>query len=313
MVPFLFIFEFVLSLEPADPLFRKRKSINVIGKLRQPGVKTISRLLIISGHHDSAPENTWLRYIGYGLFILLAAFFIGYIIILATSIVKLLGMITDNAAVMHAGTLEWVLLACPIAPAIIFALFFTRKGKDGGNVPGAADNFSASALSVEMCRFLARNTSYISAGIEIRFISFRAEEAGCRGSRRYLKYHLNELKRLDARMLNTETIASQEFVILSSEINGTVKNSPEMVKSLVKAAQIAEIPFKIKPATLGTANDSGSFSKEGIKAATILGFKIPQQLVVFYHQKWDSPEILAVEPLLNMLKLTLEWIQQRGE
>ena len=53
-----------------------------------------------------------------------------------------------------------------------------------------------------------------------------------------------------------------------SSINGTVKNLPEIVKSVVEAAERAGVPFKVKPATLGTANDSGPFSQEGLKAIT---------------------------------------------
>jgi hypothetical protein len=309
MLPFPFIFEFVLSFELFDPIFRKKRSINVIGTLNKPGTKNVKRLLIVSGHHDSAPENTWLRFLGYGFFILLATFFIGYIILLVMSIIQLLGMITDNASLVRTGTMGWILMVYPVVPAVIFAMFFTRKGKNGGNVPGAADNLSASALSVAMCRFLVKNPSYIPADTEIRFISFGGEEAGSRGSRRYVKRHLDELKRLDARLLNIETVASPEIIILTSDVNGTVKNSPEMVKSVVAAADRAGVPFKVKPATLGTANDSGPFSKAGLKATTLLVFKIPQQMVAFYHQKWDRPEILTKEPMLNVLKLALEWIR----
>jgi hypothetical protein len=68
----------------------------------------------------------------------------------------------------------------------------------------------------------------------------------------------------------------------------------------------------VKPATLGTANDSGPFSQTGLKSITILGFKIPQQMVAFYHQKRDKPEILTLEPLLNALKLTFEWVSKGG-
>ena len=312
MAPFPFIFEFVLSYELLDPLFRKKKSINVIGTLSRPGTKTAKRLLIISGHHDSAPENTWLRFLGYGFFILLVTFFIGYVSILVMSIIQFWGLIAENDSMVRDGTLGWLMMVYPIMPAVIFALFFTRKGKDGGNVPGAADNLSACALSVAMCRFLVKNPAYIPENTEIRFISFGGEESGYRGSRRYVKRHLEELKRLDARMLNIETVVHPEFVILTSDINGTVKNSPEIVKSVIEAAERAGVPFKVKPATLGTANDSGPFSQTGLKSITILGFKIPQQMVAFYHQKWDKPEILTLEPLLNALKLTFEWVSKGG-
>ena len=133
-------------------------------------------------------------------------------------------------------------------------------------MPGAADNLSGSALAVAMCRFLVKNPSYIPADTEIRFVSFGSEEAGLRGSRRYVKRHLDELKRLDARLLNIETVAHPEISILTSDVNGTVKNSPEMMKSVVAAAKHAGVPYKVTSASLGVVNDSGPFSRAGLKA-----------------------------------------------
>jgi Zn-dependent M28 family amino/carboxypeptidase len=164
-----------------------------------------------------------------------------------------------------------------------------------------------------MCRFLVKNPSYIPANTEIRFVSFGSEEAGLRGSRRYVERHLEELKRLDARLLNFETVAHPEIAILASDVNGTVKNSPEMVKSVVAAAERAGVPYKVKSAFLGVGSDAGSFSQAGLKATTLLPFLMPQQMVAFYHQKLDGPEVLTIEPLLNVLKLTLEWMRCGGE
>jgi hypothetical protein len=309
----LVLFEFNLGFEFIDPLFKKKQSINVIGTLRKPGTKNVKRLLILSGHHDSAPENTWLRFLGYGFIIASATWFIGLIAMLTVSIIQLTGMIAGDAGIVRIGTLGWIMLAYPIVPSVIFAMFFTRGRKNGGTVPGAADNLSASALAVAMCRFLVKNPSYIPADTEIRFVSFGSEEAGLRGSRRYVERHLDELKRLDARLLNFETVAYPEITILTSDMSGNVKNSPEMVKSVVAAAERARVPYKVKSASAGVANDSGSFSKAGLKATTLLPFKMPQQMVAFYHQKWDSPEILTIEPLLNVLKLAFEWVRNDGE
>jgi len=311
--PLAFALLFVLNFELVDPFFKKVQSVNVIGTLRKPGANDLQQLLILGGHHDSAPENTWLRFLGYGFFFLTATYFLGLIAMLAMTIIQLTGLITGNADVVRAGTLGWVMLAYPIVPSVIFAMFFTRGRKYGRTVPGAADNLSASALAVAMCRFLVKNPSYIPDDTEIRFIYFGSEEAGCRGSRRYAERHLDELKRMDARLLNFETIAHPEITILTSDANGTVKNSPEMVKSVVTAAARAGVPYKVMPAYLGVSNDSGSFNKFGLKAATLLGFKVPQQMVDFYHQKRDTPEVLTIEPLFNVLKLTLEWIRCGGE
>jgi hypothetical protein len=313
LAPLLFIIEFVLSYELIDPLFSKKQSINVIGRLRKPGTQNVKRLLILSGHHDSALENTWLRFLGYGFFFFSATYFIGLITMVVMSLIQLAGVIFGNAEVVRAGTLGWVLLIYPIVPSIIYVLFLTRGKKNGGLVPGAMDNLSACALAVTMSRFLAENPSFIPDNTEIRFITFGSEEAGLRGSRRYVERHLEELKRLDARVLNYEMVVHPEIVILTSEVNGTVKNSPEMVKSVVAAAERAGVPYRKKPATLGTASDAGPFSWAGLKATTLNPFKFPQQFVAFYHQKCDTPDVLTIDPLLNVLKLTFEWVRCGGE
>lgn len=311
--PLLFILEFVLGAELIDPFFKKKQSVNVIGTLRKPGAENVKRLLILSGHHDSAPENTWLGSLSYGFFILSMTWLIGFITMLAMGIIQLTGTITGNVAIVRIGTMGWGMLVYPIAPSVVFGLFFNRGRKDGGTVTGAADNLSACAIAVAMCRFLVKHPSYIPDDVEIRFISFGSEEAGCRGSRRYVERHFDELKRMDARLLNFETVTHAEPTILTSDANGTVKNSPEMVRSVVTAATRAGVPYKVMPAYLGVSNDSGSFNKVGLKAVTLLGFKVPQQMVAFYHQKRDTPEVLTIEPLLNVLKLTLEWVHCGGE
>ena len=336
--PLPFTLQDVLGVELLDPLLQKKESVNVIGTLRRPGTGNAKRLLILSGHHDSAAEITWLRLLGdikrffmrsrshdsasgngwvrvldYGFYALTGNLVIGFITMLAMSIIQLTGVITGNASTVRLGTLGWAVLAYPLVPAILFALLFSIERKDGGTVPGAVDNLSGSALAVAMCRFLVKNPAYIPPDTEIRFVSFGSEEAGLRGSRRYVERHLDELKRLDARLLNFEMVAHPEIPIYISDVNGTVRNSPEMVESAVAAAKRAGVPYKIKSASLGIATDAGPFSRAGLKATTLLPFKVPQQQIAFYHQKWDRPEVLTIEPLLNVLKLTFEWVRNGGE
>jgi aminopeptidase YwaD len=237
----------------------------------------------------------------------------GLIAMLAMSAIQLAGLIAGNADVVGIGTLAWGMLAFPMAPAIIFGLFAIRGTENGGNVPGAADNLSACALAVAMCRFLVNHPSCIPDDTEIRFVSFGCEEAGLRGSRRYVARHLDELKGPDARLLNFETVVHREIAILTSDVNGTVKHSTEMVRSVVAAAERARVPHKVMAASLGVGTDAAPFTWAGLKATTLLPFKVPQQMVAFYHQKWDRPEVLSKEPLLNVLKLTLEWVRNGGE
>ncbi len=308
------IFQFVLYYEFADPLFKKKTSVNVIGSLRKPGTKNVKRLLILGGHHDSALEMTWLRFLGYGYYVAVATLFIGFAVMMIMSAIQFTGTLTGNAGFVSIGTLGWKMLAYPIIPSIIFAAFFNRGYKDGGIVPGASDNLSASSLAVSMCRFLVKHPSYIPADTEIRFVSFGSEEAGLRGSRRYAKRHLDELKRMDARLLNFETVTHPVVTILTSDINGTVKNDSAMVKSVANAAIRAGVPHKVESFPFGGGGtDAGSFSQVGLKAVTLLPFKIPEQMVQFYHQKWDAPDILSIEPFMNVLKIALEWVSSGGE
>lgn len=310
----VFVFEFIQYRELIDPLFIKGQSVNVIGTLRKPEATKVKRLLIISGHHDSAPENIWLRYLGIGMIFLSVIWFIALITVLIMSLIQLTGVITGNADITRFGTMGWVVLTFLITPALIYALFFTRHEKNGGSVPGAVDNLSACALAVTICRFLVRNPDLIPDEMEIRFITFGSEEAGLRGSRRYVECHLDELKNLDTRVLNIEMAAHPEIAILTTDVNNSVKNSPEMIKSVADAAERAGVPHVVKPYPPGSGgSDAGSFTQAGIKALTLLPFKMPEQMVAFYHQKWDSPEVLSVEPLLNVLKLALEWVRAGGE
>jgi aminopeptidase YwaD len=306
----VFFIEFFFDLEVIDPLFKKKKSINVVGRLRKTQKTEVKRLLIFSGHHDSALEFTWLRLFGYGFLVVAVTIILGFIAMLAITITQLVGLISSNIGLVHLGTLEWVLLVYPVLPSIVFALFFAGGRKNGGNVPGAADNLSGATLTVALCRFLVKNPLYIPVDTEIRFISFGSEEAGLRGSRRYVKNHLEELKRLHTRLLNFETVAYPEIIVLSSDVNGIVKHSPEIVKSVAMAAEHAQVPFRVKPASSGVGTDAAPFSRAGIDATSLLPFKIPQQLVAFYHQKRDKPEVLTLEPLLNALKVSVEWLRR---
>lgn len=313
LAPLPFVFVFILNYEWLDPFFRQKPSVTVVGRLHRPGNNDVKRLLILSGHHDSAPENTWLRFLGYGFFVLTATWFVAFVAMLALSTIQLTGAILGNDAIVRLGTLGWVLLVYPVMPAVLYGLFFIRGRQNGGTVPGASDNLAACALVVTLCRFLVQNPACVPPDTEIRFITFGSEEAGLRGSRRYVQRHLDELRHLDARLLNFEMVAYPEIAILTSDAHGTVKNSPEMVKSVVAAAQRAGVPHKVRAASLGTATDASPFSQAGLKATTLIPFKFPQQMVAFYHQKWDNPEILTIEPLLNVLKLSCEWICHGGD
>ncbi len=255
-----------------------------------------------------------LRWLGYGFFAASPFLILGMAVLPVASMLQLAGVASGSASLVRFGTLGWAPLALLILPSILFGLFWHRARKNGGLVPGAVDNLSASALAVATCAFLVEHPTSIPEDTEVRFISFGSEEAGLRGSRRYVAHHLAEFKRLDARLLNYEMVAYPEITITTSDRNGTLKNSPDMVKSVLAAAERSGVPHRAQPASFGTCTDAVPFSEAGLKALTLLPFKFPQQMVGgFYHQRSDTPDKVTIEPLENVLKLTLEWIRCGGE
>jgi aminopeptidase YwaD len=245
--------------------------------------------------------------------VLSGIFILGMITLPVMCLIQLIGGILGNGELIRLGTLGWLLLVFPIGPAILYAAFLNGGMKGGGVVPGAADNLSACGVVAAMSRYLANNPSELPDDTEIRFITFGSEEAGLRGSRRYVKAHLDELKALDARQLNYEIIAYPEIAIMVADVNGTLIYSPEMVSGAVAAALRAGIPYKIGSGGIGAGSDAAPFTWAGLKSITLLGFKTPQQQLAFYHQDRDTPDVLSIEPLLNALKLTLEWVKAKGE
>jgi hypothetical protein len=72
----------------------------VIGALRKTGTKKVKRLLILGGHHDSAPENTWLRFLGYG-FMPASATPASDLTTIRDEHIQLAGVITGNAGIVR--------------------------------------------------------------------------------------------------------------------------------------------------------------------------------------------------------------------
>ena len=332
------LFDSILYMEFVDRFLKQKRSQNVTGKLRKPGTEQVRRVLILSGHHDSALEFTWLRclnaiqrwanppgeqdsartdaryrFLAIIFVTLTVTMFLGFFSIFIISLVQMAFILAGSDLVLLRGTPGWILLSYPLLPSIIVGLFYIRGTKNGGNVPGAADNLAASALVVAMCRFLVRNPEYLPEDTELRLISFGSEESGLRGSRRYVARHLEELQRLDARVLNFEVVAHPEISILTTDVSG-VKNDPDLVGSVKAAAERASVPHAVVTnPTGGGGSDAGSFTQAGFKAVTLQPMKMPHQMIAFYHQKWDTPEVLSIEPLFNALKLVFEWVRQGGK
>ena len=306
----ILVFEFILSREFIDFLYVRKPSQNVVGVIKPKFGQTTRRVLIFGGHHDTALQFNYLRYLKFGYYIAEVILIVGTLVLNAGVFLRLISIIFSlqwdwvNTIVMW---LSWTLL--PISVFIGFS--FTERGNNGGSVPGALDNLSAVAIMLCIGRVLKRFPELHPPDTEIRLISFGSEEAGVRGSRAYVRAHEKELKELDATFINFETIYDPEIVIFKGDRNGTILNSKEVVKQLAEAAQSAQVPYKVNDFPFaGGGTDVTPFREKGIKAACLFGMKIPSQMMQFYHQIWDNFDRVNKTALKNALRIAVEYIRK---
>ncbi|MBN2152575.1 MAG: M20/M25/M40 family metallo-hydrolase [Candidatus Lokiarchaeota archaeon] len=309
----ILIFEFILPYEFVDFLFPKRTSCNVVGRIgAPPGGGQPKRIIIFSGHHDSALQFRWLQYLKWGYYVAEACLMLGVVMLAALLAIHLFALLAGapaDWAVSFNITLSYTLL--PVV--VFFAVFFAESGKNGGKVPGASDNLAAVAIVLAIGRILKRHPELVPAGTEIRLVSFGCEEAGERGSTAFAKRHLAELRSADANVLNFESICRPHMSIFTSDRNGTLRNDPGFVATIADAARAAGVPHTVRPFYFGGGGtDALPFSAMGIKATSLFSMKVPHQMIEFYHQTHDNYDKVPVEALYNALKVAVAFLLGYG-
>ncbi len=317
LVAFLIIWnEFFNYREFIDPLFKSKNSQNVIGKIYPK--EDAKKILIFSGHHDSALEFNLLTHlkIGYPIVILLGLAVI--VLWLLSSIVVVLLVLINLFFFESFFILALVLFLISI-PAFIGLFFFVSFGEKANKVPGAVDNLSAVAVVLAIGKVLKKNEDIIPNDTEIRLISFGCEEAGLRGAFRYVHKHLDELKRLDAECINMDAIQSNKNIsIIDFEPSTRTKHSEEVVEKIKNAAKSSQID--VKSSALGGSGtlekifgqvtggtDATAFSKAGIKAANISAMDL-NKMLRFYHQPTDTLDKIEKGSLERVLQICIAYI-----
>jgi hypothetical protein len=317
LISFLILWnEFFNYREFIDPLFKSKSSQNVVGRIYPK--EEVKKILIFSGHHDSALEFNLLTRLklGYPILILLG---IGIMLIwLITSLIIVL-LILINLFFYELFIIFILTLFIIGIPAFLGLFFFVSFGDKANTVPGAVDNLSAVAIILAIGRYLSSHKDIVPKNTEIRLISFGCEEAGLRGAFRYVSAHLDELKKYDAECVNMDAIQSKNNVsIIDFEPSTRTKHSDVMVKKLNEAAKSAKI--KVSESALGGSGkiekiigqitggtDATAFSKAGIKALNISAMNL-KEMLQFYHQPTDTIDKIEHGSLEEVLKLCIAYI-----
>lgn len=311
--------EFFNYNEFIDPIFKKRQSQNVIGKIQSNG--ELKNILIFSGHHDSALQFNLLRYLKVGYILII---FVGLIIMIfwlilsiVSFLISLIGLLTYIISLFNAIVFWLLIIGIPI---MIGLFFFVPFGNKANKVPGAVDNLSAVAIVLALGIVLKKKKELIPPNTEIRLISFGCEEAGLRGAYRYVQKHFNELKEFDAECINMDAIQSNDKIsIIDYEPTTRTKHSDKVVQELIKGAELVNI--NLKKSGLGGSSklekifgqftggtDATAFSKAGIKAANISAMNL-KEMLKFYHQPTDTIDKIEKGCLEKVLKICIGYLK----
>ncbi len=299
-----FILEVMKYHEIYDFLFPKRKSYNVIGTLNPSG--EVKDTIIFSAHHDSAFEfNTFYYLKRYGQVIInigYACVGITFVVIISKIIFKLFSI---ELTILFLSFGFFFFAFIPII--LVYILFHTYHP-----VQGAFDNLSGVSVILGIGKFLSENRNnekIYPKNTKIYLISFAGEEAGLRGSKRYITNHFNELKEEGTIIVNMDSIGKKEIVIIHDKEPGIGANhDPRIYKPLYRTAKKINPNTKISPLPFG-ATDGAAFSKKGISAASIGGLNLKDELPPYYHTRLDTPENIEKEALGQFVEICLEYLK----
>jgi len=308
--------EFLNYREFVDPLFKTKISQNVIGTIKPTGEK--KKILIFSGHHDSALQFNllWHLKIGYPIiiFVGLGVMLLWLVISAIIFLLSIVGLFFYDKFFLFGAILFFIGI-----PALIGLFLFTSPGEKANKVPGAVDNLSAVAVVLEIGNYLKKHKQFILKDTEIRLISFGCEEAGLRGAYRYVEKHHEELKDNNSVCINMDAIQSlNDISIVDFEPSTRTRHSKMVVEKITNAAKLAEI--EIKTSALGGSSllekiigqisggtDATAFSKAGINAINISAMNL-KKMLKFYHQPTDTPDKIEKGTLEDVLKICLGYI-----
>lgn len=281
--------EAIFLREVLEPFYPEVEGENVLGVL-EPSHEVRAQV-IVSGHHDSAREFTFLAH-GSRLYPLriTAAFF---------SLCLFTGVAFVYAVSSLAAPLPYELLALGTL-TVLFPLVLPmwRFAKRDG-VPGAGDNLVSSTLTVALGELFAERRAAGRGLNHTRLVlaSWDAEECGLRGARAYTRDHAETLRAVPTTVLNLECLyRADELAFLTSDVHGMTSLSGALASEGVTAAAEVGVAARRTPMIfLGGATDATEFAKVGCEATTLLGMSfmsVPRRGI--YHTPKDTLD--KVEP-----------------
>ncbi len=289
----IYIIQQNLLLEIVDIFFPSVKEFHVIGKIKPR--KEAKNLVLLSAHYDSAYEFPILgRYRKKGLQFLNITVYVAII----TFILSILRIFFNYAVIDY---LQYFLLT--VGSFLILVMGLGLRSREG--VIGANDDLAAVASIIWAGKALHEERP---ENTEVWILAVAGEEH-MRGTKRFVKNHLKELKERKALDFNLETPSGDYFLITTGEKMFLSKHSKKCVEIFEKSASMANVEYKIGELPF-LGSDASNFSRNGIDSSTLFGLCKNDDMPCFWHVKEDTPEKLkhemidkSIEILLNAVKI----------
>ncbi|MBQ1243731.1 MAG: M28 family peptidase [Clostridia bacterium] len=287
--------EFLMYWEFYDKLFKKGTSHNTIG-VRKAAGETKQRI-ILSGHCDSSHEWTYTRLGGAPLLYAVGAYgIISMLYVFVSSILITFNVVNPEIAEI----LKYVQLAA--IPGAILVLFFVNFNI---TVEGANDNLTGAIGSVAVLKYLKDNDIRFE-NTEVVAMSAGSEESGLRGSRAYIKRHMDELKEIPTVFIGLETFRDYDsMAVYARDMTGTVKMDARACALVKKAGEMAGVDLPYSSVFVG-ASDAAAVQKLGIPAVTLAAMDPGPPR--YYHTRGDTGDNMDMKTVEKCLDIALNTV-----
>lgn len=295
---FLFFAEQLLLWELIDPLFPKRTSTNIIGKISCTNES--QGTIILGAHHDSAFEFTLLRHLGKKSTILINTTVALGSLAALLALAKALSMELEPSM---GGLIDMIQLPI-LGLSFLLLLLIATTLHSSRVVMGANDNLSGVAVIVEAGKRIALNRP---RNCDVWLVSFGCEEVGMRGSNHFAENYLPDLQSSHIILLNLDNVGAGKLHILSEEKMALVKYSKEAVKLAEQAT--VKAGYEIPTISYDFAHtDACRFAKKKLKAVTLIALG-SHGMPVNWHSRTDIPEELDAAVLEQTLEIAVNFVE----
>ena len=285
----LFAAELMYLKEAVDPLFPRRTGVNVYGKIRP--IATSTRIVLVSGHHDSAYRFPLHEMLGrrFSTFILLTMG-LG----LVTVVLSFLRFFTLFFLSPFLYVFDW-LFVLPVGSVPLYLVALRLRSNEV--VLGANDNLSGVAVTLGVGELLKEHPLQHT---EVWLVSFACEE-NMRGSKRFAELHRSELR--DAYLLNFDGVGAGELYILTAEPMYRTTLTAELCEIAAQAARAEGLAVHMGAPSFG-GTDASNFIHAGLRAISIAGIS-KSGFLVNWHTLNDTPDCIDEIVLVDAVRLAV--------